>query len=157
MPFTLSYPRANQRLYSFKSVQLLEGAKIFAGLTAVDIGVEIEGRDILYGNGTTGYGRPRGQLKVDFMMKFAADAFYKFGRDNPQFLDNEYTYSFVQEEGSSRDVVDVIQLTLDGLKISTSGTNADEIEIPGTAITALLNGEPLMAGDALGQLGLAVF
>lgn len=151
----LQYPRSNSRLYSFKSTQVLSGADVFEGLMAVSVKAEIEGRDLVFGSGPIAYGRPRGQLKIEFSMTFVADAFYSFARANPQFMDTEYDLTFVQEEGAARDVIDIRQILFDSFEINPEGTDATEIEVPGQAINLFLNNQPLMFGDALSQFGVS--
>lgn len=154
--FSLQYPRSDQRLYSFKSVQLLSGADVFRGLTAASVKPSVEGRELVYGNGTKAYGRPRGHLKVEAKCKFIADAFFEWASANAPILDTEFSFSFEFAEGPQRNVIDIIQLCFDEAPVETEGTDATEVELSGMAVDCLIDGKSLMRGDALGFLGLGV-
>ncbi len=154
--FDLQYPRPNQRLFSFKSVQLLDGPECFQGLTSFSVNCKVEGRDLGYSSGTLAVGRPRGNLKVEVKAKFFADSWFNWVSANPQFLDTEYNLSLVLAEGENRQTIDIIQLAWDEYDFSTEGTDASEVEMPGTAIVALINGSPMMGGDALGFIGSGI-
>lgn len=145
----LSYPRANQYLHSFKSIQVLSGPFQYTGLVGVSLKVEIEGRDPVYSTGTTPIGRPRGQQKSEFNMTFFADAFLAFARANPLFMDQEHDLTFVVQEGASRHTVDIRQLAFGSFEMNFEGNDATEVEVPGVPLAVFLDGVPIMQGDAL--------
>ena len=152
----LQYPRRNRFLYSLKSLEVQEGAELWKGITQFSVAVEIEGRDPLYGTGVYAYGKPRGQVKIDVTCRFEGKSFYEFHKAHPQFLDEFFDIVGTLQEGADRDTIELRQLTFEGANpVEVEGTEAMEVEISGSAIEFLINGEPVMHGDALGQSGAA--
>lgn len=149
----LQYHKRNGFLYSFKSVSLLEGSELFKGLSAISVNPTVEGRDMFYGTGTKAYGRPRGHLMVEISATFVAEAFFDIMAKHPTILDEEFTLSLVNEEGSRRDVIDLISVTFEGIDMSQEGTEATTVELSGSAIDFLINKKSVMGGDALGMRG----
>lgn len=149
----LSYPKRNGFLYSFQSFRLLEGSELFRGLMAFTVTPKIEGKKLVFGNGRKAYGRVRGQLQVELSMTFLAESFFEFARNHPQYLDEEFNLTGVCEEGSTRDKLEIIGLSLDSSSIPFEGTDEVKVELPGMAIDILVNGVSPVVGDSLSVQG----
>jgi hypothetical protein len=146
----LQYPNRNGFLYSFQSTQVLEGGELFKGLLGGKVSPKIDGRKMVTGNGRIAYGRTRGQLMVEGSLTFLADAFFDYQRDKPAFFDLIHNLVVVFEEGSRRDKIALVELTLDSVDVSFEGTEELRVEIPFAAIDCLINDLSLVQGDALG-------
>ena len=107
----LPYPRRNRFIFSGKSLEVMEGAELWRGLTQAEVSVEIEGRDPLYGFGVIQLGKPRGQLMVEVNFTFEAASFFEWRKAHPQFLDEIFDLTITIQEGANRHLVELRGVT----------------------------------------------
>lgn len=146
----LSYPKRKGFLYSFQSLQVLDGADQLKGIMGFKANPKVDGKKLVFGNGRKAYGRTRGQLTVECEITFLAEAFFDWLATHKQFIDEEFDFTAVCEEGSRRDKIEVIGLSFDSSEMPFEGTDEIKVTIPGMAIDLKINGESPVEGDSLG-------
>lgn len=130
----LSYPKRKGNLHSFKSLEVLHGLEVFKGLTQFSAKMTVDGREFMYSTGSKPVGRPRGNTAVECSMKFLGEAFFDFVKSHPQFMTEEMDLTFVLQEGSRRDRVDILGLTFEECEINLEGTEGLEVPLTGMAL-----------------------
>lgn len=151
----LTYPKRNGYLYSFQSVSVLQGSEFFKGLQSVSFTPSVDGRDRPKGTGPKALGVTRGTLKVDVELTFESTSFFEWIKAHPQWLFEHFDLTVVYEEGATRDVIDLVQVTFDDSEVKAEGTEAIKVAIKGQAIDVLINKVSVSPGDSLGQAGIA--
>jgi hypothetical protein len=137
----LQYPKRGGFLYSFKSVEVLEGAEIWNGLLSVKRVMKIDGRSLLHGNRRRAYGRPRGNAEAELEVKFVYEAYFDYVKNHPGILMEEFNPTIINEEGSRRDAIKIVGLTFENDDATQEGTDASEVTLSGMAIDVLISVE----------------
>ena len=137
----LTYPKRGGFLYSFKSVEVQQGAEVWNGLLSVKYTPKIDGRSLLHGNRRRAYGRPRGNAEVELEVKFVAEGYFDWVRAHPGFLMEIFNPIIINEEGSRRDTISIVELTFENTDAPSEGTDANEVTLSGMAIDCLISVE----------------
>jgi hypothetical protein len=135
----LTYPKRNGYLYTFKSVEVLEGAAVWNGILSVGWTGTMDGADVVHGNKVLPYGHIRGNAKTTLEVKFVAEAYFDWLRDHPGALQEILPAVVVKnQEGSRIDAVKLVGLRFTEVDGPSEGTDANEITKPANALDLLI-------------------
>lgn len=146
----IQYPNRKGFVYTFQSFSLLEGSDLIPGLLGFKASPKLEGRKLVFGTGRLAYGRTRGQLSVEVELTLMAEAFYEWRKKHPQILDEVFNLTGVNEEGANRNKIQIVDLAFESLDLTFEGTDELKGVLPGMAMNLLIDGQPVVKGDALG-------
>ncbi len=131
----LTYPKRDGFLYALSSVQVLEGASVWGGLTSIKHGGEVDGADLVFGNGPMPVGHLRGQGKPNLELKFLAEAYFDWLKDHPGPLMRIFpTVMIKNQEGSRVDMVKLIGVRFTSNDSPSEGTEANMVTKPALAL-----------------------
>ncbi len=137
------YPKRNGFLYSFKSVQLLQGAQLFDGLMQVEANPSVDGGDAVFGTGPKGLGAPIGELHIELSFKMLLKSFFLYTKSRPNWMFEYYNLTLVNQEGSDRDRITLETVRITGTTIPSEGTDATVVEAEGWALDMRMNGKSI--------------
>lgn len=147
----MDFPHRDGYVYSFRSLELAQGAALFNGLTGFSCTPTIDGETIVYANGRKPFGRTRGRLKVEGTITMYLDPALDYAKAHPHILDEQFpAITASLQDGSRRNKVTLHQVRLMEFPIDLKGDDAIEVALKFTAFDLLLDGVSVVEGGELG-------
>ena len=131
----LTYPKRDGFLSSLTSVEVLEGATIWAGLTSIGWTATVEGGDLVYANKMMPYGHLRGQGSPKCELTFLAESYFDWLKNNPGPLVRIFPSVMLKnQEGSRVDMIKIVSARFTEADGPSEGTDANEVTKPANAL-----------------------